>query len=892
MHTIALPRRMSRLAAPLLAMTLLAAAPARAAVPAGVQDGVHRLLTLLAAVGEEYREGVRDGAIVRPLEFEEATTFLQDAQQQFESVAAALPKGEADLSPLFADATAAIQQKAHAEAVDAKLTALRQRVMAVTGVSEQVYPPAAPSAARGKALFTENCVTCHGERGDGKGPSAAGLNPPPANFTDARFMRGETPYDFYHVISLGKTHTAMPAWDGVLSIQERWDLVSYLWTLAPGEAGIAEGQGVYLTHCASCHGTTGNGQGTFANVLVSGVRDLSTPQALARKSDAELFAATTAGITGTPMPAFGRSLQDDDRWKAVAFLRLLSDGGPGTIAAGGGGGDQTKRFSGLLRLLGRSYDQAWRGGQLTNAAEYDEAMVLAGQITDAADALVARIADVDSAAQLRGAAVALKGQIAQQAPAATVSASVTQLASLIDQHAAEMVPASTAAARATDASDPVGIALDESARLLDASIAAYARGERQATSLAGDAYLQFEPLETRLGAVDPGLKGGIEERFLRLRQTLRAPGSEAEVRTLAGAIHDDFAAARAALQPHTSRSALFLQSATIILREGFEVVLVIGALLAYVVKAGNPAMQSAIYAGTGVGVVASLATAVVMGEVLHYYPSSSDLLEGITMLLAAGVLFFVSYWLVSKSEADKWQRYIRGKVHNAMSNGRSVALASAAFLAVYREGFETVLFYQALYGSAPAAAMTITGGCIAGAIALLIVTALFRRFQVQIPIRQFFFVTGLFLYAMAVIFAGQGVHELQDAGIIAVTPLNGIPTIELLGIYPTLQTLALQAVFVALLIYASVVTLRASRRAAAEERAPELLTELRALRGAIDTLRAEVVAPRGIEPAMQGERLQGLLVRAERLVGDLQPKALANGHATGRANGGGRRNGH
>jgi len=274
----------------------------------------------------------------------------------------------------------------------------------------------------------------------------------------------------------------------------------------------------------------------------------------------------------------------------------------------------------------------------------------------------------------------------------------------------------------------------------------------------------------------------------------------------------------------------------------------------------------------------------VLQEVVHYYPSSSDMLEGITMLLAAAVLFFVSYWLVSKSEADKWQRYIRGKVHSALSNGRSVALAGAAFLAVYREGFETVLFYQALYGSAPAAALTITGGCVAGTIALLIVTVLFRRFQVRIPIRQFFFVTGLFLYVMAAIFAGQGVHELQDAGIIAVTPLDGVPTIALLGIYPTVQSLGLQAVFVALLLYATAVTLRASRRARAGGDAANLITELRALRGAIETLRGEMAGRPGAAAGLPSDRLHGLLVQAEQIVGDLQSKRPANG--------GGRRNGH
>jgi high-affinity iron transporter len=886
MITIGLSK-VGRLGAAALLM-LVAATRSHAAPPAATEDEVQRLLTLLSAVGEEYREGVHDGAVVRRVEYEEATTFLQDAQQRFASVAAAMPAGPVDLSPLFADAAAAIAQKRSEDDVTAKLTALRQRVSAVTGVAEKVYPPAVPSVVNGKTLFTEYCVTCHGERGDGKGPSAARLNPPPANFADASFIRTETPYDFFHVISLGKSHTAMPAWGEVLSVQERWDLVTYLWTVAPGEAGIAEGQGIYLTHCSSCHGATGNGQGTVTNVLVSGAPDLSTPQALARKPDAELFAATTTGIAGTPMPSFARTLGEDERWKAVAYLRLLSHGGPGQASSEGtgGAGDPTKRFSGLLGLLGSTYARAWSGGQLTKEMEYDQAAVLAQQIAAAADVLATQLAGADGA-QVQAAARTLDSQVHERASTAAVSAAIARLGSLIDERAAQLAAAAAASAPAAAAPSPVDAPLGESARLLDAAVAAYARGERQATALAGDAYLQFEPLEPRLGAVAPDLKSRIEERFLHLRQSLRVAGKEAEVAGLASAIHADFTAAHAALQPHTSHSALFMQSATIILREGFEVVLVIGALLAYVVKAGSPAMQRPIYAGTAAGIVASLATAAVMQEMLRYYPSSSDVLEGITMLLAAAVLFFVSYWLVSKAEADKWQRYIRGKVHSALSDGRSMALAGAAFLAVYREGFETVLFYQALYGSAPAAAMTITGGCLAGTVALLIVTVLFRRFQVQIPIRQFFFVTGLFLYGMAAIFAGQGVHELQDAGIIAVTPLAGVPTIELLGIYPTVQSLALQGVFVVLLAYATAVTLRRSRRAAVEGQGADVMLEARALRGAIDALREELAARRANEGDVRADRLQGLLAHAERLVGDLQPRPPVHGRANG-----GRRNGH
>ena len=415
--TIGLPVSASRCRAAFLAVLLLAPR-LHAAVPPAAEDEVRRLLTLLAAVGEEYREGVRDGAVVRPLEFEEATTFLQDAQQRFDALAATLPGAGGDRQRSSPTAAATIQRKAPAETVDASSRRCAQRVVAVTGVSEQVYPPAAPSAARGKALFAEYCVTCHGERGDGKGPSAAGTQSAARELYRRQLHARRNavrllPRDQPRQDATRRCRRGM----SVLSVQERWDLVSYLWTLAPGVAGIAEGQGVYLTQCASCHGATGNGQGTFAGVLVSGAADLSTPQALARKSDAELFAATTTGIAGTPMPSFARTLLDDERWKAVAFLRLLSHGGPGnTSSAGtGGAGDSTKRFSGLLRLLGGTYERAWSGGQLTNAAEYDEAAVLAHQIAATADTLATQIADAEGRAQVQAAAHTLDSQVRERA---------------------------------------------------------------------------------------------------------------------------------------------------------------------------------------------------------------------------------------------------------------------------------------------------------------------------------------------------------------------------------------------------------------------------------------------------------------------------------------------
>jgi high-affinity iron transporter len=183
------------------------------------------------------------------------------------------------------------------------------------------------------------------------------------------------------------------------------------------------------------------------------------------------------------------------------------------------------------------------------------------------------------------------------------------------------------------------------------------------------------------------------------------------------------------------------------------------------------------------------------------------------MLLAAVVLFFVSYWLVSKAEADRWQRYIRSKVETALSARSGTALGAAAFLAVYREGFETILFYQALFTSAPAGDTMVSAGLLAGTVLLGVAYVAFQRIQSRVPMRAFFLGTGAFLYVMAIVFAGRGVAELQEAGTVSFTPVAWMPRVETLGIFPTVESLAAQGVFVGLLVFALVVTF--ARRPAA-----------------------------------------------------------------------------
>jgi high-affinity iron transporter len=374
-----------------------------------------------------------------------------------------------------------------------------------------------------------------------------------------------------------------------------------------------------------------------------------------------------------------------------------------------------------------------------------------------------------------------------------------------------LAPSAPVALAATEAAqEDVGRAIAESGRLVDEAVAAHARGDERARALATDAYFAFEPVERRLGGVDVSIVGRVEQAFLTLRGAL-GEADAAAVAARAADVHAGLAAADAALRQTGSAWAWGVQSATIIVREGVEVVLVIGALLAYVTRSGHTAMRRQIWAGAGFGIVLSLVTAYLLATLLSFAPGTGALLEGIAMLTAAAVLFFVSYWIISKAEADRWQRYIQGRVKQAMTSGSSFALATAAFLAVYREGFETVLFYQALLAGAGGARAAVAVGFGVGCVVLAVIAILFRGLGVRLPIRPFFLVTGALLYAMSVVFAGKGIHELQEAAVVGVTNVAGVPQIDFLGVFPTVETLAAQGVLLACVLFGVFVAFRRSR---------------------------------------------------------------------------------
>jgi high-affinity iron transporter len=557
---------------------------------AAQENSAKRLSSIVSVAIEEYGKAFDSrGKLVSQLEYDETTSFLEDAR-----IVAGRLRG------YNAPATQAVLDTL-IDAVNRKLPPgdvrlIHARFTGALGAAGAMDLPTGPlDTARGHTLYTQNCASCHGDRGLGDGPAATGMSVAPPPIGSIHKTPDLTPSLAYNVVSVGVRGTPMPSFSATLTPQDRWNVVNYMYTMR-------------------------------------GVK-MEVP-------------AAQADATAAPGATAARS---------------------------------------VLALL-------------------------------------------DSALEF-----AKKGRTAEA-------------------------------------------------------------GDR-----AFDAYIAFEPLETPARARQPGLVASMERHFADFKGALR--GSDLSVAQRArDAIALDLPRIVELTRPTGSGWGAFFQSFLIILREGFEAILVIGAIVAFLIKTGNRARLKSIWTGIALGLAASALMAVVLMTVLRNLPTSREVIEGVTMLVAVAVLFSVSYWLISKVEAAKWQKFIRDKVSTALDHGGGKALAVVAFLAVFREGAETALFYQALFNEGDVAVPLILG-IVVGALALAVIFTLFYRFGVRIPMRPFFTVTSVLLYYMAFVFVGKGIRELQEGNVVGITVMQGMPSFPSLGIFPSMETLVAQGILLALFVF-------------------------------------------------------------------------------------------
>ncbi|MBQ9479334.1 MAG: FTR1 family iron permease [Selenomonadaceae bacterium] len=332
---------------------------------------------------------------------------------------------------------------------------------------------------------------------------------------------------------------------------------------------------------------------------------------------------------------------------------------------------------------------------------------------------------------------------------------------------------------------------------------------RAAKEKINDAYYgiyEKDGLESALRVTVSSKAVGITEyQFYKVKKGMLAGDPieqvQKEADTLIEMVHENVAAMENA---HGNQGgwASFIPAFLILLREGLEAILVLVAIIAYLRKSGNEKYLDTVYNAMIAAIIASFVTAYVFASMLESTEAGAgrEILEGATALFAVVVLIGTSAWLGGKADAREWKKYIQGMVDKSMTSGKAKALALAAFLAVYREGAEVILFYQALFNNSSTDVEMIWAGFIAGCV---VIAGLFFGLQhgvLRIPLKPFFLFTSVVMYLLAVTFAGGGVRELQEGGVISQSPIESlpIPTIDVLGIYPTVETFGIQIALLAL----------------------------------------------------------------------------------------------
>ena len=329
--------------------------------------------------------------------------------------------------------------------------------------------------------------------------------------------------------------------------------------------------------------------------------------------------------------------------------------------------------------------------------------------------------------------------------------------------------------------------------MLDRSLSAYQAGDREeARELALSAYLDgFEPLEALLATRDGGLMREVEQALGQFRAGIESGADPSELQQLRARIDSLLARAEGALAPEAaSEISTFLGAFTILLREGIEALLVVIAMIAFVKKSQRSEVLPYVHGGWIAALLAGVATWVVATYFVSISGASREMTEGIGALLAAVILVSVGIWMHGKSQAEEWRRYIQEKMGKALSRGSAWFLFGLAFVVVYREAFETILFYAALWN--PQSSGIILAGALSAVALLALIAWAMLRYSRKLPITQFFRYSAILIAILAVILAGKGVGAFQEAGVLTATFIAGLPRLAELGFFPTVETIVAQ----------------------------------------------------------------------------------------------------
>ncbi|MGQ0660346.1 FTR1 family protein [Sphingosinicella sp.] len=511
-------------------------------------------------------------------------------------------------------------------------------------------------------------------------------------------------------------------------------LAAYPVPLAPAAMpDLARGARLYAENCAACHGAAGDANALMARGMEPPPIAFTDRDRARQRSLFALYQVIEQGLEGTAMQSFA-SLPAEDRWALSFFVG---------------------RFA------------------------YPEALIEQGRRHWEEDpALRARLPNLEALVAITPDALAREFG-ADKANAVTA-----------------YLRANPAALAGAGGSRSLAVARE----LLRQSLAAYQAGDRtRAGELALAAYLDgFEPVEAVLNARDGALVAEVEREMGGLRAAIGQGAPAAEVTERVARLQALFGRAESALAPEAGSSlSTFLGALAILLREGLEALLIVVAMIGFLRKAERRDMLRWVHAGWIGALVAGVATWWAASHLITIGGADRELTEGFGSLLAAAILLFVGVWMHGKAQAGAWQAYVRDKLDKALSRGSAWFLFLLAFIAVYREVFETIIFFAAMGGQGNGAALA---GGIALAVALLALIAwAMLKLSARLPIGKFFAYSAALIAVLAVVLAGKGMAALQEAGMVGVSPLDGWPRSPVLGVYPTLESMLAQAAMVALL---------------------------------------------------------------------------------------------
>ena len=249
-------------------------------------------------------------------------------------------------------------------------------------------------------------------------------------------------------------------------------------------------------------------------------------------------------------------------------------------------------------------------------------------------------------------------------------------------------------------------------------------------------------------------------------------------------------------QIDTKAEYTFVDAMFILLREGVEALLIVLALVSGLKAANQKKGLKWVYAGAVAGILASIVIAVVLQKLFPAVSSGTnrEIIEGFVGIFAVIMMIGIGVWLHSKSSLKAWKDYMDRKMNVVLSTGSFISMFALSFLAVFREGAETILFYA---GILPLISVQnlITG--ISAAVIILIIIALALTYaSSKIKVHRVFFILTWMIYFLAFKMLGVSIHMLQVVGVILLHVIHFIPTVEILGIYANVEVFISQLILI------------------------------------------------------------------------------------------------